>query len=94
MARKNIANPFSAYAWLAEAGWVFLTHSAQLWANPAKARARLAALAAEKQKAFAVGAIKASTATLRGANPDIIAKAAIAPARRRVRANARKIQKG
>ena len=94
MRRKNIANPFAAYAWFAEAGWVFAMHSAQLWADPAKASARLAALGAEKQKAFAEGAIKASTAALRGATPEAVAKAAMAPARRRVRANARKIHKG
>lgn len=94
MARRNIANPFAAYAWFAEAGWVFAMHSAQLWADPAIASARLAALGAEKQKAFSEGAIKASAAAMRGASPDAIAKAAMAPARRRVRANARKIQKG
>ena len=48
MARKNIANPFAAYAWFAEAGWVFAMHSAQLWADPATASARLATLGAEK----------------------------------------------
>ncbi|MFC0385147.1 hypothetical protein [Muricoccus vinaceus] len=94
MARKNTTNPFAAYAWLAEAGWVFAMHSAQLWANPAKASARLAALGAEKQKAFAEGAMKASAAAMRGAKPEAIAKAAMAPARHRVRANARKLQKG
>lgn len=94
MPRKNTANPFSAYTWLAEASWVFLMHSARLWADPAKASARLAALGVEKQKAFTEGAIKASAAALRGAKPDTIAKALMAPARRRVRANARKIREG
>ncbi len=94
MARKNIANPFAAYAWFAEAGWVFAMHSAQLWANPAKATARLTALGAEKQRALTEGAINATAAALRGAAPETIAKAAMAPARRRVRANAKKIQKG
>jgi hypothetical protein len=94
MARKNIANPFAAYAWFAKAGWVFAMHSAQLWADPARASARLGALGAEKQKAFAEGTMKASTAALRGATPEAIAKTAMAPARRRVRANARKIQNG
>ncbi len=92
MPRKTL-NPFAPYAWLAEAGWVFMMHSAQLWADP-KASARLAALGAEKQKAFAQGAIRASAAALRGSSPEVIAKAAMAPARRRVRANARKLQKG
>ncbi|WP_147426155.1 hypothetical protein [Teichococcus wenyumeiae] len=94
MARRNTAHPFAAYAWLAEAGWVFAMHSAQLWANPAKATARLAALGAEKQKAFAEGSMKASLATLRGAKPNSIVNAAMAPARVRVRANAKKLRKG
>ncbi len=94
MARKKIPNHFAAYAWFAEAGWVFAMHSVQLWADPARASARLAVLGAEKQKAFAEGAMKASTAALSGARPEAIAKAAMASARRRVRANARKIQKG
>lgn len=94
MPRKSTANPFAAYAWLAEASWVFTMHSAQLWASPAQANARLTALWAEKQKAFAEGAMKAGLATMRGAGPDAVAKAAMAPARRRVRANARKLQKG
>jgi hypothetical protein len=94
MARKTLTHPFTAYAWFAEAGWVFALHSAQLWANPAQASARLAALAAEKHKAFGEGAMRASIAALRGANPDTVAKAAMAPARRRVRANAKKLKKG
>ena len=94
MARKNTANPFAAYAWFAEAGWVFGMHSAQLWANPARASARLAALGVEKQKAFAEGAMKATTAVMRGAAPDTVARVAMAPVRRRVRANARKLQEG
>jgi hypothetical protein len=94
MARRKTKDPFAAYAWLAEAGWVFMMHSARLLADPGRARARLAALGAEKQKAFAAGAIKAGAAALRGAKPASIAKAAMAPARRRVRVNARKIFKG
>ena len=94
MACKDIANPFAAYAWFAEAGWVFAMRNAQLWADPARASARLAALGVEKQKAFAEGAVRASLAAMRGATPDIVARAAMAPARRRVRANARKIRKG
>jgi hypothetical protein len=92
MARNRIGHSLSAYAWFAEAGWVFMMHSARLLADPSKAGARLAALGAEKQRAFAEGAIKAGAAALRGAKPDMIAKAAMAPARRRVRANAKKIQ--
>ena len=94
MVRKNMTSPFAAYAWLAEAGWVFAMHSAQLWADPAKASARLAALGIEKQIAFAEGAMKASIAAMCGATPDTVARVAMAPARRRVRANARKIQNG
>lgn len=94
MARRTVANPFTTYAWLAEAGWVFMMHSARLWAEPAQASARLAALGAEKQRAFAEGAMKASLAAMRGARPGTVAEAAMSPARRRVRANARKIRKG
>lgn len=94
MSRRNMANPFATCAWFAEAGWVFAMHSAQLWADPARASARLAALGVEKQKTFAEGAMKASTAAMRGATLDTVARAAMAPTRRRVRANARKIQKG
>jgi hypothetical protein len=94
MARKTLTHPFIAYAWFAEAGWVFTLHSAQLWANPTQVSARLAALAAEKHKAFGEGAMKASIAASRGASPDTIAKAAMAPVRRRVRANAKRLKKG
>jgi hypothetical protein len=94
MPRKPLANPFTAYAWLAEAGWVFMAHSAQLWADPAKASARLAVLAAEKQRAAAAGMIGASLAVMRGAGPDTIAKAAMVPVRRRVRLNASKLRNG
>jgi hypothetical protein len=82
------------YAWLTEANWVFAMHSIQLWSDPARASARMSALWAEKQKAFAEGATNAAAAAMRGATPDTIAKAGMAPVRRRVRANARKIQKG
>ncbi len=94
MISKKMANPFAAYSWFAEAGWVFMMHSAQLMADPAGASARLATLGAEKQKAFAEGAVNATVAAMRGANPDRIARVAMAPVRRRVRANAAKIQKG
>lgn len=93
MPRKRPASPLSAYAWLAEAGWVFMAHSAQLWADPARAGTRLAALAAEKQTAFVLGAVGAGSAAWRGANPHVIAKAAMAPARSRVRTNAKRIRK-
>lgn len=89
MTRKSVANPFAAYAWLGEAGWVFMMHSAQLWANPANASARLAALGAEKQNAVVAGMLGASLAAMRGASPDAVATAAMAPARRKVRSNAK-----
>lgn len=91
MARKR-PNPLSAHAWLAEAGWVFLMHSARLWTDP-RAAARLAALGAEKQKAFAEAAFQGTAAALRGSGPDAVARAAMAPIRRRVRANARKLRR-
>lgn len=94
MPRRAPVNPFAAYAWLAEAGWVFMMHSARLLAEPTTANARLAALATEKQRAFAEGAIRAGAAVMRGAKPEVIANAAMAPARRRVRANARKLHNG
>ncbi|MBE9607076.1 hypothetical protein IAI18_19600 [Acetobacteraceae bacterium H6797] len=84
----------ASYAWLAEAGWVFAMHSAQIWANPAKAGTRLATLAAEKQRAFGEGAVKAGLAAMRGASPQAISEAALKPVRRRVRANAKKIRQG
>ncbi|MGH2340558.1 hypothetical protein ACRC7T_03640 [Segnochrobactraceae bacterium EtOH-i3] len=94
MTRRKKTSPLPTYSWLAEAGWVFLMHSAQLMANPAKAGARLAALGAEKQQAFAEGAMKAAAAAVRGAGPDRIVEAAMRPARSRVRANARRIRTG
>jgi hypothetical protein len=93
MTHMKIANPFAAYAWIAEAGWVFLAHSAQLWADPGTSGARLAALGAEKQQAFSEGVFRASAAALRGAHPNVVAQAAMSPIRRRVRANARRIGK-
>ncbi len=93
MARKTPPNPFAAHAWFLEAGWVFMMHSVQLVTDPARATTRLAALGAEKQRAFTEGAIQASAAMLRGARPDLVAQAALAPVRRRVRANSRKILK-
>ncbi|HEY4253621.1 MAG TPA: hypothetical protein VGM87_20600 [Roseomonas sp.] len=71
-----------------------MMHSARLMADPAGANARLTDLWAEKQRAFTESAISAGNAALRGAGSDAIAKAAMAPVRRRVRANARKIRKG
>jgi hypothetical protein len=84
-----MTNP-AAYALLAwQAGWVFTIRSAQLWAEPAKAGAALAEMAAEKGRAFTAGAFAASRAAMEGARPDLVAAAALGPARRRVAANLR-----
>ncbi|WP_237216923.1 hypothetical protein, partial [Falsiroseomonas oryziterrae] len=81
-----MTHPFG-YAMLAwQAGWVFTLRSAQLWTEPATATAELARMAGEKQRAFAAGALAASKAALLGTRPDLVAAAAIAPARRRVAA--------
>jgi hypothetical protein len=80
------------YAWLAwQASWVFTLRSAQLWAEPAGAASALAVMAAEKQRAFAQGALAAGRAALAGARPDLVAAAAIGPARRRVASNLRQL---
>jgi hypothetical protein len=82
-----MTNP-AAYALLAwQAGWVFTLRSAQLWAEPASAAAALAEMAAEKQRAFAEGAFAAGRAVMDGTRPDLVAAAALRPARRRVAAN-------
>jgi N-acyl-D-aspartate/D-glutamate deacylase len=83
-----------SYALLAwQAGWVFTIRSAQLWAEPATAAAELARMAAEKQRAFAAGALAASKAAMAGTRPDLVAAMALAPARRRVAANLRQLTK-
>lgn len=76
-------------AW--QTGWVFMLRSAQLWAAPAGAAAALAEMAAEKQRAFAAGAFAAGRAALSGARPELVAAAALRPARRRVAANLRQL---
>jgi hypothetical protein len=83
---------YGLFAW--QAGWVFALRSAALWAEPAKAQAKLTEYALEKQKAFAAGALDAGAAVMTGATPAAVAAAALAPSRRRVRANARKLAKG
>jgi hypothetical protein len=86
-----MTNPaaFALLAW--QAGWVFTIRSAQLWAEPATAAATLAEMAAEKQRAFTAGAFAAGRAALDGARPDLVAAAALRPARRRVAANLRQL---
>jgi len=83
---------YALFAW--QAGWVFALRSAQLWAEPARAAATLAEMAAEKQKAFAQGAVAAGIAAMQGARPDLVAAAALRPARRRVSANVRALGRG
>ncbi|WP_372621182.1 hypothetical protein [Falsiroseomonas sp.] len=80
------------FAWLAwQAGWVFTLRSAQLWAEPAGAATALAAMAAEKQRAFAEGALAAGRAALAGSRPELVAAAALRPAHRRVASNLRQL---
>lgn len=83
---------FGLFAW--EAGCVFTLRSMQLWAEPAKAQEQLTAYALEKHRAFAEGMAAAGRAGLAGADVPAIMAAALTPARRRVRANARKLAKG
>lgn len=92
--RRRAADPFAhgLFAW--QAGWVFALRSAELWTEPAKAQARLAGYALEKQKAFVTGAVRAGAAAMTGAAPDAVVTAALAPSRKRVRANARKLSGG
>ena len=92
--RARGADPFAygLFAW--QAGWVFALRSAELWTEPAKAHGRLARYALEKQKAFAIGAVRAGAAAMGGARPERVMAAALAPSRRRVSANARKLAKG
>lgn len=80
---------YTLLAW--QAGWVFALRSAQLWSQPAQAAAALTEMAAEKQRAFAAGALAAGQAALLGSRPDVVAAAALKPARRRVAANLRQL---
>jgi hypothetical protein len=81
--------PFSAASFAWQAGTVFALRSLQLMMNPATAQLRLAEYAAEKQRAFAAGAVKATQAALAGADPAAVVAAALKPAHLRVRANVR-----
>lgn len=87
-------NPFltATLAW--QSAFVFTRRSMQLWTEPAQAQARLAAYALEKQKAFAIGALAAGQAALVGAGAPAVVAAALAPAQRRVRANAKTLLRG
>ncbi|MBU8542711.1 MULTISPECIES: hypothetical protein [Roseomonadaceae] len=89
-----MTNPaaYALFAW--QAGWVFTLRSMQLGTDPVGASAALAEMVAEKQKAFADGAFAAGRALLAGSRPDVVAEAAMRPARRRVAANMRALRKG
>lgn len=86
-------NPFSAGLFFWQAGLVFTTRSLELWTEPAQAQARLAGYALEKQRAFVEGMAAAGTAAMAGATAEAVASAALGPARKRVRANARALRK-
>ena len=78
---------FRAWRFVAEAQAVMLRRSLALWAEPQNAGPALARMVAEKQRAFAEGALAAGFAMARGAEPAVVAAAALRPARRRVRRN-------
>jgi hypothetical protein len=78
------------FAW--QSAWVFTLRSMQLWADPAKASGALTEMALEKQLAFSRGMMAASRAALRGAQVPAVAAAALAPSRRCVAANVRKLR--
>lgn len=82
---------FARFAW--QAGTVFALRSWGLTQNPAEASFRLSEMAIEKQRAFAEGAVAAWWAVMLGSRPDVVAAAALRPARRRVSANHRSLTK-
>ena len=79
------------FAW--QTATVFTVRGAQLWLEPTTAATKLTAMVAEKQRAAVDGWAAAGRAALRGADAARVAEAAIAPARRRVAANARALGK-
>lgn len=87
-------SPFTAAAFAWQSAFVFTLRSMQLWTEPAEAQARLTAYALEKQRAFAAGAMAAGQAALAGEAATAVMAAALAPAHRRVRANAQKLMRG
>ncbi len=84
-------NPFAAAAFAWQAGMVFTLRTAQMWTDPAQAQAQFTGFVAEKQRAFVQGALAAQRATLAGGDGATVLAAAMAPAQRRVRMNARKL---
>ena len=87
-------NPFTTALFAWQTGFVFTLRSMQLWAEPAKATAQLTEFALEKQRAFMAGAMAASQVAMTGADAPAVLAAALGPAQRRVRANARKLFRG
>jgi hypothetical protein len=87
-------NPFTTATLAWQTAYVFTLRSLQLWTEPAAAQAKLTAYALEKQKAFAAGAMAAGQAAMAGHLAPVVIEAALAPAHRRVRANARKLMRG
>jgi hypothetical protein len=87
-------NPFTTATLAWQTAFVFTLRSMQLWTEPAEAQARLTGYALEKQKAFAAGAMAAGEAMLAGHMAHTVFEAAMAPAHRRVQANARKLMRG
>lgn len=82
---------YALFAW--QSGWVFALRSMQLASNPQGAAAALTEMVAEKQKAFTDGAFAASRAAMQGASVEAVAEAALRPARRRVSANMRALNR-
>ena len=87
-------NPFTTATLAWQTAFVFTLRSMQLWTEPHAAQARLTGYALEKHTAFAAGAMAASQAMLAGQMVPAVMKAAMAPAHRRVQANARKLMRG
>jgi len=84
-------NPYSMAVLAWQTGFVFSVRSLGLWLAPSAAPARLLSYALEKQRVLADGGMAAGRAVLAGAEPAGVVQAALGPARRRVRANARKL---
>jgi hypothetical protein len=87
-------NPFTTATLAWQTAFVFTLRSMQLWTEPAEAQARLTGYALEKQRAFTAGAMAAGEAMLAGHMAHTVFEAAMAPAHKRVQANARKLMRG
>ncbi|MFC7477178.1 hypothetical protein ACFQS7_22635 [Dankookia sp. GCM10030260] len=87
-------NPFTTVTLAWQTALVFSLRSFELWTEPHAAQARLTGYALEKQKAFTAGAMAAGAAMLAGQMAPAVMQAAMAPAHRRVQANARKLMRG